>query len=42
MLAWIRKAEQKFGPDPNQNSSIGDALEALGMKTEALESIGAA
>jgi tetratricopeptide (TPR) repeat protein len=35
--AWIRKAEQKFGPEGYNNSSVGDALETLGMKTEALE-----
>ena len=36
--AWIRKAQQKYGPDGSNNSSIGDSLEALGMKAEALES----
>jgi len=35
---WIRKVQQKYGLEPNNNSPMGDSLETLGMKAEALES----
>jgi TolA-binding protein len=36
--AWIQKAQEKFGYDPNQSSGMGDYLESLGLKDEALAS----
>ena len=34
--AFVLKAQEKFGYDANQSSTMGDYLEALGMKDEAL------
>ena len=34
--AWILKAQEKFGYEPDQSGTIGDHLEALGLKAEAL------
>jgi TolA-binding protein len=35
--AWILKAQEKFGYDPSQSTTLGDHLEALGLKAEAME-----